>query len=85
MHGLALIYVVRDLPGIAKFKIVQESIDQTTVLLVAASDFDHDVVKRIRTGMADRLGSGVSIDVQLVDDIPCESSGKFRYVTSKVH
>ena len=84
MHGLALIYVVRDLPGIAKFKIVQESIDQTTVLLVAESDFNHDVVERIRKGMAERLGSGVSIDVEIVDDIPSETSGKYRYVTSKV-
>ena len=84
MHGLALIYVVRDLPGIEKFKIVQESIDQTRVLLVAGSDFDHDVVERIRKGMAERLGSGVSINIEIVDDISSEASGKYRYVTSKV-
>ena len=27
MHGLALIYIVRDLPGVKQFKIVQESLD----------------------------------------------------------
>jgi len=84
MHGLALIYVVRDLPGIAKFKIVQESIDHTKVLLVAGPDLDHDVVERIRVGMAKRLGSGVWIDVEIVDDIRSEPSGKYRYVTSEV-
>src|SRR5262249_40252143 len=84
MHGLALIYIVRDLPGIAKFKIVQESISHTKVLLVAGSDFDSDVLERIRVGMAERLGSGVWIDIKIVDDIPFERSGKYRYVTSKV-
>jgi phenylacetate-CoA ligase len=84
MHGLALIYVVRDLPGVAKFKIVQESVDHTKVLLVAGPSFDRDVTERIRAGMARRLGSGVRIDVEVVEDIPPERSGKFRYVVSNV-
>jgi phenylacetate-CoA ligase len=84
MHGLALIYVVRDLPGIAKFKIVQESTDRTRVMLVAGPDYDPRTAQRIRAGMAERLGAGVSIDVEMVADIEAETSGKFRYVTSKV-
>jgi phenylacetate-CoA ligase len=84
MHGLALIYVVRDLPGIAKFKIVQESLERTRVLLVAGPGFERDTAERIRTGFAKRLGSGVAIDVEMVGDIPSEASGKYRYVTSKV-
>jgi len=84
MHGLALIYVVRDLPGIAKFRIVQESMDHTQVLLVAGPGFSDDVAKRIRAGMTERLGVGVRIEVEIVDDIPLERSGKYRYVTSKV-
>lgn len=84
MHGLALVYVVRDLPGVAKFKIVQESVDRTTVLLVAGPDFDHQLVERIKAGMGKRLGSGVHVEVEIVDDIPPERSGKHRYVVSKV-
>ena len=83
MHGLALVYVVRDLPGIAKFKIVQESVDHTKVLLVVDADFDHANTERIRSAMAQRLGAGVRIDVEFVDDIPPEASGKYRYVISK--
>jgi hypothetical protein len=80
-----LIYVVRDLAGVAKFKIVQESRDQTRVLLVFAAEADRRaVVERIKTGMADRLGSGVRIEIEVVDDIPLETSGKYRYVTSNV-
>lgn len=83
MHGLALIYVLRDLPGIAKFKIVQESLDHTRVLLVTEPDFDRGSAARIQTAMAQRLGAGVSIDVEFVSDIPAEASGKYRYVISK--
>jgi phenylacetate-CoA ligase len=83
MHGLALVYVVRDVPGIRKFKIVQESLERTRVLLAVDPDFDRADVGRIRAGMAQRLGGAVAIDVELVEDIPAEASGKYRYVVSK--
>jgi phenylacetate-CoA ligase len=83
MHGLALVYVVRDLPGIAKFKIVQESVDHTRVLLVVNADFDRGNAQGISAQMAQRLGQGVRIDIEFVDDIPAEASGKYRYVVSK--
>jgi phenylacetate-CoA ligase len=84
MHGLALIYVVRDVPGIARFKIVQESREHTRVLLVADATFDSRDTPRIQQGMAQRLGPGTRVDVEFVDDIPAERSGKYRYVISKV-
>jgi phenylacetate-CoA ligase len=83
MHGLALVYVVRDLPAIRKFKIVQESIEHTRVLLAVDPAFDPGAVERIRAAMAQRLGDGVRIDVDVVADIPAEASGKYRYVVSK--
>jgi phenylacetate-CoA ligase len=83
MHGLALVYVVRDLPAIRKFKIVQESIEHTRVLLAVDPEFDRDNVERIRAGMAQRLGNQVRIDIEMVEDIPAEVSGKYRYVVSK--
>jgi phenylacetate-CoA ligase len=39
----------------------------------------------IRTGLQARLGQGVEIDVQLVDLIPPETSGKHRYIVSHVN
>jgi phenylacetate-CoA ligase len=84
MHGLALIYVVRDVPGVSAFKIVQESLDHTRVLLVLEADFDRHRLADIEQGMRARLGPGVRIDLELVASIPSEASGKFRYVVSKV-
>jgi phenylacetate-CoA ligase len=83
MHGLALVYVVRELPGIRKFKIVQESVDHTRVMLVPDEGFEPGIKARIHDGMARRLGQSVQIEVAVVNDIPAEPSGKFRYVVSK--
>jgi phenylacetate-CoA ligase len=82
MHGLALVYVVRDLPGVKQFKIVQESVDLTRVLLVADNNFAPESTDAIRNGLKGRLGQGVVIAVERVDSITAEQSGKFRYVVS---
>jgi phenylacetate-CoA ligase len=83
MHGLALIYVLRDLAGIRKFKIVQESVDHTRVELAVDGDFDDANIARIRGGVASRLGEGVRVEVNVVPDIPTEASGKYRHIVSK--
>jgi phenylacetate-CoA ligase len=85
MHGLALIYVLRDLPGIESFKIVQERRDFVRVLLVRGRQFEEAHVDRICQGFRRRLGEDVAIDIEMVERISPEASGKFRYVTSRVH
>lgn len=84
MHGLALIYTVRDLPGIERFKIVQESIGHTEVQIVAGAEFGERQVDRIIRDFQQRLGEQVQVTVRRVNEIPPERSGKFRYVVSKV-
>ncbi len=84
MHGLALIYVLRDLPQIRAFKIIQESLDITRVLLVSVSGLPAliriDIIRQFRA----RLGASVEILIEEVAEIPAEASGKHRYVISKV-
>ena len=84
MHGLALIYVVRDIPWVRQFKIIQESLERTRVLLVTDHGFSEKDIETIRKGIGKRLGSGVHIEVERIAEIPLESSGKFRYVVSHV-
>lgn len=85
MHGLALIYILRDIPGVARFKIVQESLQLTRVWVEPNKAFriKEDSVL-ISSGLKQRLGAGVDIEVAIVDALPAESSGKHRYVTSRV-
>lgn len=82
MHGLALIYVLRDMPGIDFFKIVQHSRHRTAVFIVAGRGFDPNTPAQVVQAFRRRLGDAVQIDVELVDNIPPERSGKFRYVVS---
>jgi phenylacetate-CoA ligase len=84
MHGLALIYVIREVPGIDSFKIVQESLERTRVELIPGPGFDRGALSGIERGMKDRLGRGVRIDIETVKTIAAEPSGKFRYVVSRV-
>lgn len=84
MHGLALIYILRDLPQIRTFKIVQESIDLTHVAVVCDMPLTQALCDEIRNGFKERLGGNVEIVIEEVVDIAPEKSGKFRYVISKV-
>lgn len=84
MHGLALIYVLRDLPGVKHFKIVQHSLTQTEVLLVAGPSFDGAQERLVIDGFRARLGAEVQITLQRLDTIPPEKSGKHRYVVSHI-
>lgn len=84
MHGLALIYVIRDVDGIENFRITQESLDVTRIELVVSALFKQESITMIRDGFVKRLGEGVHVDVNIVDAISTEASGKYRYVVSHV-
>ena len=82
MHGLALIYILRDLPEITSFKIIQESRQQVRVQIVSAIPLTPAIETRIRDGFRARLGKGVDVRIEPMHEIPPERSGKFRYVVS---
>lgn len=84
LHGLALIYVLRDLAGVKEFKIVQESLDKTRVQIVKDNAYQPNFDLIIQSEFKKRLGECVEIHVEYKNEIKAEKSGKFRYVVSKV-
>jgi len=84
MHGLSLIYILRDLPGVKGFKIVQETMELTRVQVVPGPGFGPSQVDAIVAGFRRRLGSNVQVQVERVEAIAPEKSGKYRYVISRV-
>ena len=84
MHALALIYAVRDLPGVEQFRITQHDLDRTEVQLVATPAFSTEHEQTIVRSFKARLGPSVAIDVRKVEHLPAERSGKYRYVESRV-
>lgn len=84
LHGLALIYILRDLPGIASFKITQESLDLTCVDIVRNDQYEASNELAIIEVFKQRLGDDVEVQIGYCSEIKPEKSGKFRYVVSKV-
>jgi phenylacetate-CoA ligase len=84
MHGLALIYILRDLPGLQSFKVVQQDLLHTTVMLMPGPGFDPGCATAIVHSFRKRLGASVEVDVQVVSEIAPEKSGKHRYIVSHV-
>lgn len=85
MHGLALIYVLRDMPEVQEFRIVQESLLQTRVEVVASPGAPQsETTRKIQQAFRQRLGESVDVQIVFVPVISRESSGKYRYVVSKV-
>jgi phenylacetate-CoA ligase len=85
MQSAALTYVLRELSGIEAFKIIQESLALTRLLLVVQPGFDRELARqRVVDGFRRRLGEGVEIAIEYVDAIPPERSGKYRYIISHV-
>ncbi|OYD52624.1 capsule biosynthesis protein CapK [Thauera propionica] len=85
LHGLSLIYILRDIPAVRAFKIVQETRSHTRALIVPELGASTDGLDcAVIDGFRRRLGAGVQVSVEFVESIPAEKSGKFRYVVSHV-
>ncbi len=85
LHGLSLIYILRDMPQVDAFKIIQESQQLTRVQVVSKTgEVDEQMRDTIVQGFQARLGETVDVQIEPVTDIEPEKSGKYRYVISKV-
>jgi phenylacetate-CoA ligase len=84
MHGLAVIYPIRDIKGIAAFKVTQHSTLHTVVQIVPDENCPADAEAIITAGVLNRLGNNVKVEVERVSEILPEKSGKFRYIVSHV-
>ncbi|MBN8449949.1 MAG: phenylacetate--CoA ligase family protein [Candidatus Accumulibacter sp.] len=84
MHGLAVVYPIRDIPGIEAFKVVQETREHVSVQIVPGEGCGAEVEVAIAKGIKARLGQSVTVAVERVGEIPREQSGKYRYIVSHV-
>jgi len=84
MHALALIYILRAVPGLKEFKIIQHEVSHIEAQIVPGPQYPADGDRMIVSGIQARLGDGVSVEVKHMEHIPVERSGKHRYVVSHV-
>lgn len=84
MHALAVIYILRAVPGIAQFKCIQHALDHMEVQIVPDASWNEAARNTMVTGLQARLGETLRVELRLLDEIPPEASGKYRYVVSHV-
>ena len=63
-----------------KSQIIQDAPDHVLVKLVPSAAFSEEHRQQLEAGLRLRLGDAMRIETQIVDDIPAEKSGKFRWV-----
>ena len=79
-----LTHPFKPLHGLRKSQIVQEAPDRVRVRLVPGGRFTAEERSRLVASLRERLGPLVGVEVEVVDDIPPEPSGKYRWVISRV-
>lgn len=72
------------IPGTAQIQIVQESLAALHIRLVPDADFGPESRRKIAELVRDTFGLGVQHEIELVEAIPQEPSGKYRFCISKV-
>ena len=81
VHALGVIYVVREIEGVARFRVVQDTREAVEVLVVPGAGLDTDgVSNRIAAGVHSLLGEGMRVAVRFVEELEPLPSGKHRYV-----
>src|SRR5262249_1770898 len=84
LHGLSLIYVLREITGISAFRITQKELTNFQIELVCNSQYEIVSESRIRKEFHQRLRAAVSVEIRYLESIPTTMSGKMRYVSSEV-
>jgi phenylacetate-CoA ligase len=84
VHGEAITYVIRQIHGIKAFQVIQEAVDELRIEIVLSHPQVQLPRNDIRKWVEGVFGVPVRLEIRVVDDIPPASSGKHRYVISKV-
>lgn len=79
-----LTHPFKPIHGLLKSQIIQDRIDHIVVKLVVAGSFSPAQHEALLSALRERLGHSIELEIRLVDDIPREPSGKYRWVISRV-
>lgn len=76
---------LKDIKGVIRFQVVQDSLDELIVFLVVEkSIFDEKMKHKLTQNWRDRVGDKMKIELKTVEDIPVEQSGKYRMVKNNI-
>ena len=73
------------IPGISHYRIIQENLRCITVQIAPDKNFSEETIKQIKEQLLQLMGTDFDIEVEVVDKIPPDPSGKLRSIISKVN
>jgi len=76
--------LLRPFSEIDQFKVIQEKISLLKVQIVKGKGFSEETINQVKINIKNTLGEEVNVEIELVDEIPKDKSGKVRAVVSKV-
>jgi len=72
-------YVITNLPGVQQIQFVQDRRDAVTVRVVRRAGWSDESAATLTARVRSFLGSTMGVQIELVDAIPLEASGKHRF------
>jgi len=84
INALALVYPLREVPGIEQYRIAQKQLDWFHVQLACNAEYSRRDEKRIRDGWGRLLRAPVRVTFEYLPRIPPDPRGKFRHIVSEV-
>ena len=78
--------LLKNIPNaVIRAQFIQNKIDEITVLLEVEKDvYKNEYEKLLREEFLHKFGKDMKVDVKIVDEIPRESSGKYRMIKNNV-
>ncbi len=77
-------HMLKDVPGVRRFQVVQDTLDRFTLKVVPGPEFGAAQEDYVRREVTKVLGADAGLELQRVDEIPLTSSGKFRVTVSRL-
>jgi phenylacetate-CoA ligase len=84
INSLALIYPIREIPGIERFRVCQRDPDCFHVQILHNGRFPDDAEERILRNWTQLLRAPLRVTFEYPPELPVEPSGKFRHVISEL-
>ncbi len=76
---------VKDVEGVINYQIVQNELNSINLIVVKDENiYDENQESRFIQNWKDRVGNKMKLEINYVNDIPVEKSGKFRIVKNNI-
>lgn len=75
---------LEEINGIDQYKLIQKNISTFNVQIIKGQAFKEATIEEFENVLREILGRDIKVNINIVDEIPREKSGKIRPIVSKV-